>query len=123
MVAIAVLFYQLGAAIGIAMGQTITLNTIQSEVPKRVPGIAASAILTAGAANLKGLTDSPHVLSELRMVWCKAIDRIMLLSVSLVAASVPFTLGMEWINAKKVAQSRKQANVAEVGREKSPIQQ
>lgn len=31
----------------------------------------------------------------------------MILSVALVAASVPFTFGMEWLNAKKVAESRK----------------
>jgi hypothetical protein len=33
----------------------------------------------------------------------------MILSVVCVAASVPFTVGMEWLNAKTVARERKEA--------------
>ncbi|KAL8935735.1 MAG: hypothetical protein Q9216_005288 [Gyalolechia sp. 2 TL-2023] len=121
--AIAVLFYQLGAAIAIAMGQTITIGTIRHELPKHVPDLPAGAILTAGAANLSQLTNSPDVLDSLRLIWSKAIDRTMLLSVSFVAASVPFTLGMEWINAKKVAQARKQVKEPQVEQEKLEGQQ
>jgi uncharacterized membrane protein len=32
----------------------------------------------------------------------------MILSVACVAASVPFTFGMEWLNAKRVARERKE---------------
>lgn len=32
----------------------------------------------------------------------------MMLSVAIVAASVPFTLGMEWLNAKRMAEDRGQ---------------
>ena len=77
------------------MGQIIVINTIQNKVPKHVSGVSANAILTAGVANLRNLTNSPEALRCLRLLWSKATDRTMLLSVSLVAASVPFTLAME----------------------------
>ncbi|KAL8960716.1 MAG: hypothetical protein Q9193_002623 [Seirophora villosa] len=52
---------------------------------------------------------SREALHGLRRVWSIAIDRTMLLSVGRVAVSVPFTLGMEWVNAKEVARQRKEA--------------
>ncbi|KAL9012108.1 MAG: hypothetical protein Q9173_003107 [Seirophora scorigena] len=98
------------SAIAIAIGQTITINTIQKEALKQVPGISVNAILTEGAANLgRVAAGSAEALHGLRQVWSIAIDRTMLLSVSLVAASVPFTLAMEWVNATEIARQRKEA--------------
>lgn len=89
------------------MGQTITITTIIAEVSKRIPGLNGDVVVKAGAANFAALTTSPEALATLRSIWNTAVSRTMILSVALVAASVPFTFGMEWLNAKKVAESRK----------------
>lgn len=89
------------------MGQTITVTTIVNEVPQTVPSLQSSAVISAGASNLIAISSSPDILSLLRMIWNTAIARTMILSVSLVGCSIPFTLGMEWLNAKKIANDRK----------------
>lgn len=91
------------------MGQTITISTIIHEVPKQIPDLSSDVVLRAGATNLASSSTSPEALASLRLIWNTAVSRTMILSVSLVAASVPFTLGMEWLNAKKVAETRKQS--------------
>lgn len=89
------------------MRQTITISTIIAEVPKQIPGLSGHAVVKAGAANFSALANSPEALAMQRSIWNTALSRIMILSVASVAASVPFTLGMEWLNAKKVSESRK----------------
>lgn len=91
------------------MGQTITITTIIAEVPKRIPSLDGDVVVKAGAANFSALTTSPESLAILKSIWNTAVSRTMILSVALVAASVPFTFGMEWLNAKKVAESRKKS--------------
>ena len=66
-------------------------------------------MITAGAANLKVVANSQEALIGLRLIWNIVVSRTMILSVALVAASVPFTLGVEWLNARKIADSRKQS--------------
>ena len=89
------------------MGQTITISTIIAKVSTQITGLSGDAVLTAGAARILALTSSPETLVTLRWIWNTAVSRVMILSVSLIGASVPFTIGMEWLNAKKVAESRK----------------
>ncbi|OTA91517.1 hypothetical protein M434DRAFT_342951 [Hypoxylon sp. CO27-5] len=105
--AIAVLFYQLGGAIAISLGQTILLSTILDLVPKRLPNIPAELVMSVGAANLSALASTPEDLRILREIWNTAITRTMILGTATVGAAVPFTLGMEWLNAVKVAEERK----------------
>lgn len=73
----------------------------------RLPQIPGDAVIKAGAAGLLNLVSNPVQLYLLRNIWNEAIRRSMILSVALVGASVPFTLGMEWLNAKRVALGRK----------------
>ncbi|PYH50690.1 MDR family MFS transporter [Aspergillus niger CBS 101883] len=104
--AIAVLFYQLGGAISIAMGQTVVLSTLTEKLNGQIPGLTSKDVFEAGAANLKALAPTAADLAFLRDIWNEGISRTMILSVALVAAAVPFTLGMEWLDAKRVARDR-----------------
>ncbi|GKZ28913.1 hypothetical protein AbraIFM66950_001871 [Aspergillus brasiliensis] len=104
--AIAVLFYQLGGAIAIAMGQTVVLSTITEKLNGQIAGLTSRDVFEAGAANLQALAPTAADLAFLREIWNEGISRTMILSVALVAAAVPFTLGMEWLDAKRVARSR-----------------
>ncbi|KAF2235510.1 MFS general substrate transporter [Viridothelium virens] len=105
--AIAVFLWQLGGAIAIAIGQTITLTSILSEVSDRIPTISPHAVVAAGALGLEKIASTPHVLFELRDIWNTAVTRTMILSLSTVCAAVPFALGMEWLNSQKIAEGRK----------------
>ena len=95
------------------MGQTITINTIIKEVPKLTPSLPSSAMIIAGAASLKIVANAQEASIGLRLIRNIAASRTMILSVALVAASVPFTLGLESLNARKIADSRKQSAEAE----------
>jgi hypothetical protein len=90
------------------MGQTITITTIIDLVSKstELPGLSGDIINKAGAAGLRSLSLSPSQLAVLVGIWNEATKRTMIFSVSLVAASLPFTLGMEWLNARKVAAAK-----------------
>ncbi|PYI05540.1 MFS general substrate transporter [Aspergillus sclerotiicarbonarius CBS 121057] len=115
--AIAVLFYQLGGAIAIAiaMGQTVVLSTITEDLHGQIPGLTSHDVFEAGAANLKSLAPTVADLALLREIWNHGISRTMILSVALVAAAVPFTLGMEWLNSKQVAREREVEEDGEKG--------
>ncbi|KAK8040136.1 hypothetical protein PG993_008547 [Apiospora rasikravindrae] len=117
--AIAVLFYQLGGAIFISMGQTVIITTILDLVPQRLPGLPAGAVLAAGAANLPTLAQSPEQLVVLQDIWNSAVTRTIIMTAAVVGAAVPFTLGMEWLNAVKVAERRKNATIEAAGSEKA----
>lgn len=107
--AIAVFFYQMGGAISISLGQTITLSTLIDLVPERLPDVPVQSVVDAGAANLASLGLSPTGLSTLQDIWNVAIVRTMILATAVVGAAVPFTLGMERLNANKIAAKRKEA--------------
>ncbi|KAM4054661.1 major facilitator superfamily protein [Hirsutella rhossiliensis] len=107
--AIAVLFYQLGGAVSISMGQTIIITTLLDLVARRLPGLSPQMVITAGAANMPALGPTPEALEVLREIWNTAIARTMILATVLLGATVPFTLGMEWLNAVRVAKQRKAA--------------
>ncbi|APA10737.1 hypothetical protein sscle_06g055070 [Sclerotinia sclerotiorum 1980 UF-70] len=105
--AIAVFSWQLGGAIAIPIGQTIAISTLLELVPKMVPGISGRTVIAAGATGLPSIVKSAEELEILQSIWSKAIIRIMYLCIALTAASVPFTIGMEWKNSKEVASKEK----------------
>ncbi|KAI1130787.1 MFS general substrate transporter [Nemania abortiva] len=107
--ALAVLFYQLGGAVAISIGQTITITSLLALLPQRLPDLSAETVITVGAANLATLVSTPQDLATLRDIWNIAISHTMFLGVAVVGAAVPFTVGMEWLNANKVAAQRTSA--------------
>ena len=108
--AIAVLFYQLGGAVAISLGQTITISTILNLVSQRLPEIPGQLMITMGAARLSEIASTPEALAIIRDIWNTAIARTMILCVAVVGASIPFTLGMEWLNSIRASEERKKAS-------------
>lgn len=106
--AIAVLFYQLGGALFVSMGQTVTITTLIELVTRRLPEMPVQEVINAGATDLQSIASSPEQLELLKSIWNEAISRTMILAAAVAGASVPFTLGMEWLNAIKVANDRKE---------------
>ncbi|KAF2440272.1 MFS general substrate transporter [Karstenula rhodostoma CBS 690.94] len=104
--AISVFVWQLGGAIAIAVGQTITLTTIITEVPKRIPEVSPQAVIAAGALGFDTLAATPDALVQLRDIWNLAFTRTMILSLAMTCAAVPCALGMEFLNSRKIAEQR-----------------
>ncbi|KAI1074868.1 MFS general substrate transporter [Whalleya microplaca] len=111
--ALAVLFYQLGGAVSISVGQTITITSLLALLPQRLPEVSPEMVITLGAANLPKLAPTPEALTVLKEIWNIAVARTMILGATVVGAAVPFTMGMEWLNAVKVAEERKKATESE----------
>lgn len=100
--AIAVFFFQLGGVICISLGQTLTISIIVELVPRYLPDIYLQTVIDAGAAGLTSLELSSEALQILQEIWNTAIVKTMVLSTAVVAAAVPFTFAMEWLNANRV---------------------
>jgi translation elongation factor EF-1beta len=82
--------------------------TIIERLRSQLSSLSSEAVLKAGAVRLNHLVSSAGQLESLRAIWSEAIRRTMILSVCLLSASIPVTLGMEWLNAKNVAAEKEQ---------------
>lgn len=105
--AIAVFLNQLGGALAVSLGQTITLTTLVTLVPLRLPDLSLQLVKDAGASNISSLRLSIEDMTILRNIWNTAIVRTMILATAFVAAALPFTLSMEWLNVKAEAEIRR----------------
>lgn len=86
-----------------AIGQTIVLSTLTSKVPNAIPTLSAKLVMNAGAAGLSKIAGSHSVEAILRAIWCQAVVKTMYLSLAFAVAGIPFALGMEFLNTKKIA--------------------
>ena len=100
-------------AIAIPMGQTAAINTLIDLVPKRLPGLSGRIVIEAGAIGLEYIATSANMLQILRSIWSIAIVRIIYMCIGLTVASVPFTVGMEWLNAKEASVKKRTETQAE----------
>lgn len=71
------------------------------------PELDPSVVIAAGALNLQTVSSSPAVVAFLRSIWNTAISRTMIFSLAMLCGAIPFTLAMEWLNAKRIAEERK----------------
>ena len=97
----------IASAISIVVGQTITLSTINTGVRREFSERMAITIIAAGPTNLSESAFPPKDISVLRSIWNTAVIRTMFLALAMACMAIPCTLGMEWLNAKKIAAERK----------------
>ena len=97
----------IASAISIVAGQTITLSTINHGVRHKFLETMATTIIAAGPTNLSESAFQPKDLVVLRSIWNTAVTRTMFLALAMACTAIPCTLGMEWLNAKKIAAERK----------------
>ncbi|GAB1210173.1 hypothetical protein APSETT445_008963 [Aspergillus pseudonomiae] len=96
-------------ALAIAISQTISLNNILREVPRQIPELSPERVMAWGASNLQALAPTADALIELRSIWCTSVSHVMIFALACICASVLFTAGMERLNAKEVANQRREA--------------
>lgn len=95
-------------ALGVPIGNALLIGGLKSQVPKYANSVSPEAVIRNGALNLQSLTDSPSVLRGLREAYAIAISRVNIFLVVVICVSVPTSLGMEWLNIKKVSIKREQ---------------
>ncbi|ROW18055.1 hypothetical protein VPNG_00330 [Cytospora leucostoma] len=112
--AIAVFLNQLGGALAVIWARPIlTLSTLVDLVPQRLPNVPLQLVKDVGVSDLAPLHLNTADLTILRDIWNTAIARTMLLCTAFIGTTLPFTLGMEWLNTKKEAEARRQASALE----------
>ena len=96
-------------AIAIPIGDAIFVNSLLSEVPKHTQAISPSAVVSAGAGNLRKEATNSTVLRALQVSYSNAVTDTLYLALATVCLALFFACGMEWKNIKKVAKERKKA--------------
>ncbi|PWY62638.1 efflux pump antibiotic resistance protein [Aspergillus eucalypticola CBS 122712] len=115
--AITVFFSQLGAAIAVAIGESIFETSVAHQVRTSDLPIAAETVIAAGPTGLRSLTTDATTLRALQDAYAYGIRAVMDFGLAAACLAVPFALAMEWRNVKKEAASKKLAKEATNGDE------
>ncbi|PYH90289.1 MFS general substrate transporter, partial [Aspergillus ellipticus CBS 707.79] len=105
--AITVFFSQLGAAIAVAIGESIFKSSVSRKVNASHLPISAARVIAAGPTGLRSLTSDPTTLRQLQDAYVYGIRIVMYFALAAACAAVPFAVGMEWRNVKEVARGKK----------------
>jgi len=98
-------------SIAIAIGQSLFVNGLVEEIPKRTDAVSSAAVLKVGPTALTLLAKTPAILRALRDAYSEAIQRTMYFSLATACVALPFALGMQWLNVKKVAKEKEKEKV------------
>lgn len=101
--------FQFGAALSLSIGQTIFLNQIKASAHVLTPSIPDTVIISAGAYNLRGLTDDDEVYNLLRQVYMNALNRTYIFPIVAAGVALLTTLAVEHKNIKKIEKQRGEA--------------
>ncbi|KAI0017069.1 MFS general substrate transporter [Xylariomycetidae sp. FL0641] len=104
--AIAVFSYQLGGALGVAIGQNLLLSKLMTSVPAHTNVVSPLQVIAVGATGLDKISPTPEVLHDLRVAYSAAVRDPLILSLAAAVFAFPFSCAMERLNIKKVAKQR-----------------
>ncbi|KAK8081415.1 MFS general substrate transporter [Apiospora saccharicola] len=108
--AIAVFSYQLGGALGVALGQTLLLAKLATAVPSHTHGaVSAPQVISAGATGLgqiAGSSAEAETLRALRSAYAEAVRDPLILALAAACLAFPFAAAMERLNIKRIAEER-----------------
>lgn len=96
-------FQSLGGAVFSSIGQSAFTNHLSQALPG-VPGIDVTAVLAAGATDLKSVVP-PDALHDVLEIYNKAIQKPFITATAVSAAMVLAAAGMEWRTIKKDRQN------------------
>ncbi|KAL8827933.1 MAG: hypothetical protein Q9170_006815 [Blastenia crenularia] len=95
-------FQQLGGAIAIPIGNTLLVNGLLREIPRRTDAVSAQAVIRAGATNLRQLTNGDAVtLRAVQSGYAKAVVATLYLALAAACVALPFAAGMEWRSVRR----------------------
>lgn len=100
--------FQFGSALSLSIGQTIFLNRLKSTAHVLTPTISESAIVSAGAYNLRGLAGSEEMYHLLRQVYMSALHDTYVFPVVAAGVALLMTFAVEHKNIKKIDKEREE---------------
>ncbi|KAF2499669.1 efflux pump antibiotic resistance protein [Lophium mytilinum] len=107
--AIMVFFSQLGAGIAIAIAQSVFASSLQHDITHgvrtqdpRFAMVRPAAVIAAGPTGLRAFTHDAVVLTFLQGCFAHAVRNTLFVALATSIIAVPFALGMQWLNVKKV---------------------
>ncbi|KAI0533326.1 MFS general substrate transporter [Xylaria digitata] len=106
--AIAVFSYQLGGALGVAIGQNLLLSKLKITVPRHTDAVTPQAVIAVGAAGLGSLAPDAEVLAALRPAYAEALRDPLILAQAAALLALPFSCAIERLNIKCVVEKRQQ---------------
>ncbi|KAI0018951.1 efflux pump antibiotic resistance protein [Xylariomycetidae sp. FL0641] len=101
--AIAVFLQQLGAAVAVAIGQSIFSAGLRNGLEDMDSPIPPSAVVFAGPTGIRSLTTDQVIIRLIQDAYCNAFQTTMYYALATLVATLPFAVGMQWLNAKSVA--------------------
>ncbi|KAM7218997.1 Major facilitator superfamily domain containing protein [Rhypophila decipiens] len=104
--AITVFSYQLGGALGLAIGQSLLLPELRKAVSELAGAIPPDLVMAVGPTGLDKLAPEPAILSALRQAYAQSVRPPLILAVAAVCFAFAPSCMMEWRNIKKVAAER-----------------
>ncbi|KAK3682778.1 major facilitator superfamily domain-containing protein [Podospora appendiculata] len=109
--AIAVFSFHLAGALGTAIAQNLLLDGLYVYVPQYTSEVDPSNVIRAGAQGLTLLAgSSDEILQALRLAYGQAIRRTVILGLAGACFATCVSPFMEWVNIKRVADTRVQKN-------------
>lgn len=105
--AIAIFSWQLGGSIAVSVGQNLLLNSLRSNIPKHTAAVSVQQVIDAGAGGLKALAPNTLVLRQLRKAYAESLKGTYVLALVGTCLALPFAVGMQWLNIKRVAEERR----------------
>lgn len=71
--------------------------------------IPPAQVILAGATGIRRLSTDTAIIRLIQDAYCYAFQIVMYFALGTVIIAIPFAAGMQWLNAKKVAQSQTEA--------------
>lgn len=90
-------------AIAIPIGNTLLVNGLLEQIPRRTESVSAQQVIQAGATNLRTLTNNDRVLRAVQIGYADAVVAALYLAVAAACVSLPFAACMEWKSVKPKA--------------------
>ncbi|KAF2691971.1 efflux pump antibiotic resistance protein [Lentithecium fluviatile CBS 122367] len=117
--AIMVFFSQLGAAIAIAIAQSVLSTSLQTDIVQklqttddpRFASLEPIAVLSAGPTGLTAFAHDPIILRFLQNCYANAVRNTLYVALATAAVAMPFAAGMQWLNVKKIGEEIKHSGI------------
>lgn len=98
------------SAIAIAIGQSVFSSSIQRDITDKIKAtqdprfsqLKPNAVLSAGPTGLKSFAQDAMILEFLQNTYATAVRNTMYVALATATVAIPFALGMQWLNVKKL---------------------
>lgn len=89
-----------------AIGESVFSDSLKKKLLELDVPIPASEVVAAGATGIRTLTPDSAVIRLIQTAYCYAFDITMYFALGSLVIAIPCAAGMQWLNARKIAQSK-----------------